>query len=111
MYSSFNCEKELPTALTSRNTCQMYNKSPPIRKKSRKKIRKETVGRIATIFLVFEHSDNVTKKSIEELPDANKTYHRTDHFIKKRLIRCKFYSVSNIHNKLRGEASLYGTDR
>lgn len=62
MYSSFNCEKELPTALPSRNTCQMYNKSPPIRKKSRKKIRKETVGRIATIFLVFEHSDNVTKK-------------------------------------------------
>ena len=30
--------------------------------KSRKKIRKKTVGRIATIFLVFEHSDNATKK-------------------------------------------------
>lgn len=30
---------------------------------------------------------------------------------KKRLIRCKFYSVSSIYNKLRGEASLYGRDQ
>ena len=84
MYSSLICEKELPTALPSRNTCQMYNKPPPIRKQKQKENKKKLLEELLRFFLCLNIQIMLLKKSIEELPDANKTYHRADHFIKKK---------------------------